>query len=893
MRDIYTKAIGGKVDPEVKAIFDRVYGKSDAQTDAFLKQLGTKEFPKVTPESVGVKSGMQDPHAGKTGVWKGPDADQPIKIEKTLGTKDGRTYVKVEGSNTGIPLDEITVDAPKPSSTRTRASKAEPTPVAPTAGEPKATGLANQVQDREAADSIIDQVATATGMKKGVAQAEGKAKVDSGLNVDDLADSVAKGTRPPSAVEFGALLEGKRRKLNRINALRDELTKNPGDVVTIRRLEEAQKDLGSYLQNIQKGKGKWSDVGRALQEGTTLDEANYAEVIQAVRGHNPKAATKYDAQIKQLTTDLADVQKQLADLRKSPPVEEQIKNVARESRKTATAATRDSIKAEREAAWNRLGARSNKISSGVDPQWLIDNTKDLATIMTSYVREGMVVLPDIVDRVNQELKRIGLPHRIDEEDARNVLGTTLATRRAPVTAYERDLINKERKARAAVRAIVEGTKPRTLVSRINSGIGELRLSDPAARLLDVASGIMGITGRILRDPITTPIARALGSNQRSIFSPGKFRGITEGAFQRQKAMVSEGGAGLDPDAILKYGKRPGKITRMVSLTDIPAKDFHMNDVFDDYAHGLSGGNKATYRAIMDQLRDGVDGPLTAEQVFEATNTAHEIAIRNTFMSDNVGSRALEGANMMASQLIRKQVPGPAGENLADAVTLVKDLFFRYSKVIGNVAQDRVESSGGGLVTGPFKLVAAKLNKAGLTEYEARDIADKISKGLYGIALVTLGGHLYREKVMRPDFVKTQQTQFVDWGDAEQLGGLFSPIALGASLAAIDDNIKDKKKNEEAKRKLIVDLMFNQPLTSGMTRLGDVTQGKEKAIGSILASATVPGIVAGTARRIDRYGPNRTSYRKTNTIKDAYMSRIPGEREKLPSGEKSRIRGNLP
>lgn len=59
-------------------------------------------------------------------IWKNKDVDQPINIIEDLGTgPDGRHYVKIEGSSSGIPLDEIEY---KP--------KVKTTPL----GKPKTTG---------------------------------------------------------------------------------------------------------------------------------------------------------------------------------------------------------------------------------------------------------------------------------------------------------------------------------------------------------------------------------------------------------------------------------------------------------------------------------------------------------------------------------------------------------------------------------------------------------------------------------------------------------------------------------------------------------------------------------------------------------------------------------
>jgi len=39
-------------------------------------------------------------------IWRAKDHDQLVVVEAVLGEVEGRIYVKIEGSNTGIPFDE-------------------------------------------------------------------------------------------------------------------------------------------------------------------------------------------------------------------------------------------------------------------------------------------------------------------------------------------------------------------------------------------------------------------------------------------------------------------------------------------------------------------------------------------------------------------------------------------------------------------------------------------------------------------------------------------------------------------------------------------------------------------------------------------------------------------
>jgi hypothetical protein len=39
-------------------------------------------------------------------IWRAKDHDQLVVVEAVLGEVEGRIYVKIQGSNTGIPFDE-------------------------------------------------------------------------------------------------------------------------------------------------------------------------------------------------------------------------------------------------------------------------------------------------------------------------------------------------------------------------------------------------------------------------------------------------------------------------------------------------------------------------------------------------------------------------------------------------------------------------------------------------------------------------------------------------------------------------------------------------------------------------------------------------------------------
>lgn len=168
-------------------------------------------------------------------------------------------------------------------------------------GAPESTGIANAVQDAEEAAGKLNESPRATGTKKGDAHAQGKAAVENGeIDPQALAREIAEGKRTfKDETEVGALIEGKRRLMRKVEALRRAVDQDHSPEAA-QRYADAQDELAEYVQNVQSGKGKWSDVGRALQEGTTIDEGNFDDVLAEYRRRSPdgKVNPKEEAALK-------------------------------------------------------------------------------------------------------------------------------------------------------------------------------------------------------------------------------------------------------------------------------------------------------------------------------------------------------------------------------------------------------------------------------------------------------------------------------------------------------------------------------------------------------------------------------------------------------------------
>jgi GNAT superfamily N-acetyltransferase len=217
---------------------------------------------------------------------------------RPLADREQDAYAKA-----GIPTPKEYAPAPKP-----------------TPAPREATGLANQVQEREALAGIIRDPEKGLSRDAAFFQRRGKELVEQGqADPDAVAREIANG-KGINADDFGVMLEGKRRKTLAVNAARKKLdlaiAGKSEDVPRLRaEYEAAQADLQGFLDNVQKGKTEWSNIGRSLQAGTELNTGDFAEVLaeaRRVKGGAVDAAT--EQRLKDLTEDIARRDAQIAEL---------------------------------------------------------------------------------------------------------------------------------------------------------------------------------------------------------------------------------------------------------------------------------------------------------------------------------------------------------------------------------------------------------------------------------------------------------------------------------------------------------------------------------------------------------------------------------------------------
>jgi len=846
---------------------------------------------------------MQDPHAGKTGVWKGPDTDQPIKIEKTLGTKDGRTYVKVEGSNTGIPLDEITVDAPKPSSTRTRASKAEPTPVAPTAGEPNQTGIKMSTRSEEAARGLTSEPVSIGGKPLTDLQREGVARVESGkVDPYDLVQTLATKGRPATDVEYGSIAAGRAKLIKRAEEAQTAYDNATGAAKEEARAEyhkalDAATEFDGHLDKVKSASGRSLN---ALKIGSNLNEASSTEVLIEARRRNPKVSPKKEAELTNLANTVRDTS--VAD---NAAVADAVVSQAKADPVYSFKGKKEAIRAERNTLLQQLEKARKRGNSGSNVRGAVTLPTDIlklyGKIGLTYAKEGLVTFEEIADAIRSHAKANG--HGLSDDDVHEALRSALPAGRK-LTELELKNRRLNEIARNRIRAILGDLKPVSGVKRVENVLRESQLSNPVSRVMDWLSNEATKLAYIAESPVRYVVTRG----KEKPIGPVAYRELMRGSRDRWAHEAAQVMAGADPDAIAKYGKAPGIVSKVTGLSDIQFKDFYHQVVYRDVAVKTHPKDIKAQREMIDQLNGITDGgPLSDGAVADIQAEANDFALRKTFNADNwFASATTAGAGTLRREafngMVKQGVSEKAAANVADLITFIPNVAFRYSKVIGNVAHDSVTRTGVGMLEASAGRIAAgmkvereglriRLRRAGISDAQSRILSDKFARGLTGAALTGIGAAIAAKGIMKPDVVKTSSGYFFDYGELEQLGGWVKPLLVGSTIQTINEmNISDDEKKKLI-TKAIGDIALSQPLTSGFKQLSNLadTTNAPKALGRIAATALVPGIVAGAARMHDKMTTG-TGYRKTKDAADEFKSRIPVLRQQLDSGEKSRTKG---
>lgn len=353
-------------------------------------------------------------------------------------------------------LDEI--DPPKPPQKTVQAPEVKEAPKVegkmvgndPDAG---ATGLANQVNKREREAGKLGPEVDVKGMSKAQLQAEGKRRYEAGeINIERTMRRLSDEKRPATGIEYGAALEHKRRLLSKIN----DAKKAIDDAITSKRkvgnlqydLDKLEQEVTDWQNLVDETKTAWSDSGRGLQIGSTINEGNLAEVLlerRRVLGRDLSVREKasLEKQVNQLKKILQD-----ENVKWSDDADELAENLAKAStskieeakaaavirtatRRPRTAQSVEQARKMRKEAAARILSRVAKSGGqlGADPGQAFTNLReaipeiidDIKIIVRSIAEEYQIRTLDkrLFDEVRKELPGLKIT---DDEIVRTLAG---------------------------------------------------------------------------------------------------------------------------------------------------------------------------------------------------------------------------------------------------------------------------------------------------------------------------------------------------------------------------------------------------------------------------------------------------------------------------------------
>jgi hypothetical protein len=454
--------------------------------------------------------------------------------------------------------------------------------------------------------------------------------------------------------------------------------------------------------------------------------------------------------------------------------------------------------------------------------------------------------------------------------------------------------------RKRIKMMVKLNEPKTPADKLADFVGASVLSNPVARAFDLAANTVKLGSYLATNGLRVPMHVAMdrlflkgvsGGGERLI-TIRKLRRAMEGYGATVKEESSQNIKGMDPDSASKYG-RGSFVARATGMTDIPFKEFYNRLALDDMASAIAEkelGRRAPKADLDYRIRELIQNPTD-----EMVAVAHDWALRQTFNIDNVFGK-LQRNIVTSLEELGRAGGGEAGKAYGKVAGIILETPFRFSKVIGNVALDRLNSNPVAAAV-ESSMRFASMGKYGYSPKQARLIADIAAKGLTGMALTYAGQYAYENGAYDPELIKTEGgTMFFDFGKIAQIGGPLAPFMFGAAMRKIEDLDLTEKQKSALRFKMTVDILADQPTFSGAKRVSQALEGEkgaEKFAGQV-SSTLVPfsGFLGEWARQQDSY-KTKQEYQKERRVKsdsftDEFKKKIPWLRETLPDAKFTKV-----
>lgn len=423
-----------------------------------------------------------------------------------------------------------------------------------------------------------------------------------------------------------------------------------------------------------------------------------------------------------------------------------------------------------------------------------------------------------------------------------------------------------------VKAAIEAKKPQSGASKVGAILTEVKLANPASRILDVVSNIARATGyfggNVPRSVMDAGIAKLTkGVQVESVITPERLRRIIARSKERAKMEFEMIRKSQDRDTLKKFGTIQGPFSKAAGMGDVPFRSIYFETAVDQGAEAMARkalGEKAPKAQVAD-FRDQIIRDL--EQYPELEAAAHEFSLYMTYNGNNWVSD-------IGGYIKRVALRGnePAG-------VVYDELIGRFGRVITNVATDQVNRTPVGAVRGLTKILKDPKVIDPKTRLEAIEL---IGKGLIGTAFAYLGLKA-AEKI--PGQVNGERQKYVDYGDLGKVGGPLGPFLLGATIGKAM-KLSDSQRDPLIARSLL-NMPFETPFASNIKDLLGVAGGAmdfRQFAARKITNTVIPGGVRDLAERTDVAPGSSLMEQLFNTGKSI-------EREKYPK-EKTRefVRG---
>jgi hypothetical protein len=774
----------------------------------------------------------------------------------------------------------------------------------------------------------------------------------------NVAAEVAKG-RPFSSDDAAAVIAGNRTLTAKVKDAADELdhainNKQSQSIIDQRReaLRSALEEKQQFVDNIQKGKSQWSDTGRVFGLDTRIDNGDIGQVLGEARrwkgsdlnskevAQLTKAVEEHARRVKVVEAELKAAQEKIA--------EKVTQNMRAKAGPRPTPDRIADIRKRRADASQRLSRSFGQMNLGiptetvgaiydiaktyveeygiVKPQELIKRMRDdhaaLKGISDADILESIATAgnPGRVAKTRSEAAQnlaqlrkeaaaaMGNPEKIkainakiadleDQISTGNFKMPKARTKAAPGSELELAQIRLQ-ESRARVNAAIRAREPKSAGQKVAGFLRETALANPIARLQDLNSNLWSAADNATWSPIDRALANRISKSAGGEGVAGRVgwnKTRNERVFRNYGASIKAEMAGSN-SKFLSDGHYL-KPSTWAGATDAPFRVAYergaWSDLADSFAKRTGKDSESAFRQLVNE--EYTPGPMNHADWKAGREAGTKIADRLTYNNDNPAS-ALSSKVKEAIRHYQKHGT-PSQQATAQYMEPAVDNILRFSKVIYNVAADRLQRSGAGVVKGASRHIRGIRAAEAMTAEEAMHIARLYRKGATG-ALTTYAAYLYA-KYQMPDgqtgsqhfpgeLVKTKSGKvYVDFGSFEQIS-VFAPILFGVGIARLEklpthdgktdpggEGVTESQK-KDAWFNMMTDLVTNQPLFSGPERIIKATQSESgmKGYAASVALGAIPGASAirGIANLVDESKGIR--YRSAQTPMDKAKLLLP-------------------